>query len=393
MSLPEPKVPQAPSGTLRRVGRAAAVVVLVIGVLLGGVKWRYGGGVSYPGVATPAAAPEGALRVLVELPLPPGNVTTSRKTGRVFFNTHPFVVAHRFTDAFLFELVDGVPRPYPSPAAQPDLRFVFGMTVDAQERLWVVSPATLDRSRTRLQAFDLSTDTRVFDHELPAGVARFGQDLRVTPDGRALVLADTGAFRFTAPSLVVVSLPDFRHRRVLVGHPSTSPQDWSIRTASGPYRIGGGLLTFSVGVDGVAIGPDGTWLYFGAMSHDTLHRVRLQDVLDEALPEAELERRVERVGQKPLSDGIEALADGSVLITDVENGGLARLSADGVARTLVRDPRVVWADGVAVTRDGVVLFTDSAIPAYIDPLLRPPSRERLAAGAPYRVFALTLPQE
>lgn len=77
--------------------------------------------------------------------------------------------------------------------------------------------------------------------------------------------------------------------------------------------------------------------------------------------------------------------------TDVEHGGLARLDAAGKLETLTRDPRVVWADGVHATAGGDIYFTDSSIPTYIDPLLRPPSVERLRAGKPYHIYRLRLP--
>jgi len=48
--------------------------------------------------------------------------------------------------------------------------------------------------------------------------------------------------------------------------------------------------------------------------------------------------------------------------------------------------RIVWADGVNVMANGDVLLTDSSIPSYIDPLLRPPAKERLDAGRPYRIY-------
>lgn len=371
----------------RRIRLGVIFVAAVLALALLFVKLRYGGGEPYPDVGTPPLLAE--ADVLVELDLPPGNVA-SAPDGRVFFNTHPFARSDRFADAFLFELVDGAPRPYPDAAAQPDLRFVFGMTVDAHDRLWLVSPATLDRERTRIQAYDLHSNRRVIDHELSPGVGRFAQDLRVSPDGETLFLADTGAFRFTHAALLAVDVRDWTVRELLAGDPSTQPQDWAMQTRQGPYRLGYGLLTFQVGVDGVALSEDGVWLYYATMSHDTLFRVRTADLLAD-LPPDELSRRVEKVGTKPLSDGIEVAADGSVLVTDVEHGGIARVDPSGRLQTLVRDPRVVWADGVTILANGDVLFTDSSIPSYIDQLLRPPALERLRAAAPYRIYRLRLP--
>lgn len=373
---------------LRRVAIALVAFVVLALVL---VKLRYGRGSDRPDVSTPPLVPADAVEIAAELEFPLGNVTGSAD-GRIFFNIHPFAAADRFTDAVMFELVDGTPRPYPDLATQPELRFAFGMTVDRQNRLWLTCPATLDRERTRILAFDLAADTKVIDHELEPGVARFGQDLRVTPDGTTLILADTGAFRFTHASLFVVDIATWRARELLADDPSTQPQDLVIHTRTGePHRIGYGLLSFQVGVDGIAIDDGGEWLYFATMSHDTLHRIPLAAVLDPQLAPDALAAAIERVGAKPLSDGIAITATGDVLVTDVEHGSLDRIDRSGELRTLVARDDIRWSDGVYVSAAGEVYLTDSAIPAYFDQLLRPPSRERLRAAAPYRLYRFRLP--
>ena len=368
--------------------RALLALLAVLAITLLVVKLVWGGGEPYPDVSTAPRLDDASVEARLVHDLPLGNVACA-PGHRVFFNTHPFAQAHRFRDATVFELVDGAPRPYPSLEAQEDLRFVFGMTVDRQGRLWMIAPATLDRERTRLVAFDLATDERVVDHHFEPGVARFAQDLRVDPDGRTLYLADTGAFRFTDAALLVVDTGDWSVRRVLDGHASTQPQGWTIRTAHGPHRVGWGLLTFSVGVDGIALSADGAWLYFATMSHDTLFRIPTAALRDPGRSDAELEAALEEVGPKPLSDGIELMPDGTVLSTDIENGGVAAVDPSGELETWVKRDDVVWADGIARCPDGEVLFTDSAIPAYLHPLLLPPDRETLAAHAPYALWAFT----
>jgi sugar lactone lactonase YvrE len=94
------------------------------------------------------------------------------------------------------------------------------------------------------------------------------------------------------------------------------------------------------------------------------------------------------MGAKPLSDGITFDAEGRLILTDVEHGGLMRRHGDGRLETLVSDPKILWADGVASAPDGALLFTDSAIPAYIDQLARPPSQGHLAAHRPYRLLRI-----
>jgi streptogramin lyase len=127
------------------------------------------------------------------------------------------------------------------------------------------------------------------------------------------------------------------------------------------------------------------------MSNDTLFRLPLADVLDPAISPSALSARVTRVGKKPLSDGIEAASDGSVLVTDVEHGGIARVDARGGLQTLVRLGGVSWADGVVVGPSGNAYFTDSAIPRYIDPFMRPPTLDRLRSGRSYHLYRFRLP--
>lgn len=363
----------------------AALVLLSLGLAF--VKLRYGAGAPYP---SPYVPQDGrAMTPMVQLDFPLGNVTTS-STGRVFFNIHPFAKAQRFTDTFLFELVDGAPRPYPDAASQADLHTVFGMTVDGEGRLWLTCPASLDREQTRLIAYDLKTGQRVVEHAFPPGVARFAQDMRVTRDGRNMIMADTGLFRFTPAALLVVDLETFTVRRLLEGHPAVSPQDWFIETFEGhPLRLAYGLVTFAVGVDGIALTDE--HVVFATMTHDTAYRVALDAVLNPALSDAELDEKLEVLGPKPLSDGIEIGPNGSVLITDIEHGALARLK-DGTLAPLGYAEAVIWSDGVSV-HGTTAYVTDSGIPAYIDPLARPPSRAALEAHAPYGLYTVSLELE
>lgn len=361
-------------------GLVAAVVVLLVVIRL-----TLGGGEPYPDVSTAPRLPADRLEVLVELPLPPGNVASSA-SGRIFFNTHPFTQPERFADGFVFELVDGRPRPYPNAELQPRLRGVLGMTVDRLDRLWLVAPPGLEDRPTRLMAFDLTTNALVFEHALGEEAGMFSQDLRVSPDGNTVYMADTGAFFLSSPAIVVLDVQTKQARRSLSGHPSIEPQAWQIRTKDGPYALAFGLVNFSVGVDGLAISHDGQWLYYATMSHDTLYRVPTEALRDPARSPQAVAAAIEAVGRKPLSDGIEIDAAGQVYITDVENGGLAVMSPQGELQTLVKDASIVWADGVTLAPDGTVLLTDSQIPAYIDPLLRPPTRERIDRAAPHRIY-------
>jgi DNA-binding beta-propeller fold protein YncE len=126
-------------------------------------------------------------------------------------------------------------------------------------------------------------------YEAPIG--SFLQDLRVAPDGNTVYIADVSFWR-KRPGIVVYDVASNTARRVLTGHESVMPQDWLIRNSiktmeffRPPFaeELGNltglrlpGLLALKPGVDGLTVTPDGKWLYFAAMAHDTLYRVETQ---------------------------------------------------------------------------------------------------------------------
>lgn len=374
---------------MKRSGKILLALVALIAVALGVIKLHYGGGKRYADVSTAPAIPAEKLESLVALDFPPGNVAVSADY-RIFFAYHPFAMAERFSKATLFELVDGKPVPFPNAAAQSKLRGVFGMTVDGQNRLWTIESAGLDYEHSRLLAFDLATNEQIFAFEFPKGEATFAQDLRVSPDGKTVFLADTGLFKFTKPGLVVFDIESKHYRTLLTDHPSTQPQNWVAQTPFGPHKLGYGLVSFTVGLDGIALSADGAWLYYGAMNNDTLYKIPTAPLLDPNLSNTALEKQIVTVGRKPLSDGIACDPAGNILLTDIEHGGIASMTPSGALQTLTKSKDVIWADGVVMAADGNVLFTDSAIPAYIDQLARPPALETFKAHRPFHIYRFPL---
>ena len=356
--------------------------VLVAGLAI--VKLVYGGGEPYPDISTPPLVP-GAERV-IELPFPPGMVAVGAE-DRVFYTYHPFHQPQNHTDHLVFEWRDGAGVPV-APNLAGRLHGVFGITVDARGWLWLVRPGAMERRPTEVLALDPDTGAIEFEYEFPDGIAGFAQDLRVTSDGRHVILADTGLLRFTPAALIVLDTADKTYRTVLEGHDTTAPQNWVMRQTDGsPYRLGYGLVTFQVGVDGIEISADGAWLIYATMTHDSVYRVPMRLLLDREATDDDIGAAVERLGPAPMSDGIAMNADGSVVITDVENGGLARLR-DGELETLVRVDGVDWADSVSVAPSGDIWFTDSRLTDLLGQFGQASDAATLASAAPYAIYRI-----
>ena len=307
----------------------------------------------------------------------------------LYFNYHPIARAGRFSPATVFEWTDGKVTPFPSLEMQKEFQGTFGMTIDRQNRIWFIEPASFDFAHTRLSAFDLATRQRVEYFEFPGHEAQFAQDLRITADGRYILLADPGIFRFTAPKLIVYSVRDHRFRTALADTRCTVAEDWLMQTSAGPHRMLWGLINFAVGLDGIEISDDQQWLYLAPMTSSRLCRVALPAVLDPRNGPSDVARSVEYLGAKPMSDGIAIDKNGKVIIGDVEHGGI--MSFDPNSRTittLVRSRDITWPDGIAMGPDNAIYFTDSAVSAYSAPVAAPPEKPRLIAHQPFFIYRL-----
>jgi sugar lactone lactonase YvrE len=370
---------------------ALKVILAFVSVLLvfvGIFKFKYGTGKEYPDLGAGLPTEAFTLEKLIQLGYPPGNLAVA-DNGDVYFNYHPLAKAERFALATVFKWSNGHIEPFPSLEAQKDFQGTFGMTIDKQGRIWFIEPASLDFKHTRISAFDLKTKKRVEFFEFPEGQASFAEDIRVTADGKYVILPNPGLFRFTASSLVVYSVLDHSFYSVKSNHPCLSPEDWIMQTPYGPNRLLWGLLNFAVGIDGIEISEDQKWLYLAPMTNSHLCRIPMAVVLNPSLSPEAFNQNVEAIGQKPMSDGIAIDREGRVIITDVEHGGIMAFNpTTNQLSKLGRSKDIAWPDGVVVANNGDVYFTDSSIPSYIDPLVRPPKDAKLRQHRPYFIYRL-----
>jgi sugar lactone lactonase YvrE len=366
------------------------LTVVVSGLLLAVavVKVKYGTGREYPNLGANLPTEPFVLEKLIQLDYPPGNLAVAHN-GDVYFNYHPVAKVDRFVPATVFKWSNGKMEPFPSLQAQKDFQGTFGMTIDQQNRLWFIEPASFDFKHTRVSAFDLNTKQRVEFFEFPEGKAQFAEDIRVTADGKYVILPNPGIFRFTTSSVVVYSVLNHSFYSIRSDHPCMSPEDWIIQTRYGPDRLVWGLLNFAVGIDGIEISDDQKWLYIASMTNSRLCRVPMSVVLNPQTTTEAFNRSMEDVGKKPLSDGITIDHDGRVLLTDVEHGSIMAFNpATRQLGKLGGSRDIVWPDGIVVGGNGDVYFTDSSIPSYLDPLVRAPSKAKLLEHRPYFIYRL-----
>jgi sugar lactone lactonase YvrE len=358
------------------VKRALLGLVVVLGLLALGVRLRFGGGARLEDRTTAPELPPSAVELVADLDYPPGNIAVA-PDGRVFFTYHP---DGRPPEAVM-TLRDGTPVPFPS-AGYKDFDTVLSLRIDRQGRLWTLDHARYARGQPRLIAFDPTTGRELQRYDFPsdvAGLLSMLNDFQVDPAGERIYIAEASPIVGT-PAVIVYDVGTRTSRRLLDGHPSVRTEDYRIQ-APGRDMTLLGLYTLRIGIDTIALDRRGEWLYYGPVTGGTLWRVRLSDLNDRSLSREALGARVEAFTPKPISDGASSDEQGRIYLTDPEHSAVLALEPDRRLRTLVKDPKLRWPDGLSFGPDGWLYVTCSALQ---DVLFRSAAARR--AHAPYQIY-------
>ncbi|MEM8744396.1 MAG: L-dopachrome tautomerase-related protein [Pseudomonadota bacterium] len=289
---------------------------------------------------------------------PPGNIAVG-PDGRIFMSVHGF---YGKPVRVVEVLADGKTRPYPNkdwafaPKDNgPGLNTVLGLRADRHGILWMLDGQTKDRAGS-VVGWDTKAEKlhRVYTLAPPVTVASsFLNDLAIDRDHNAIYIADTGNPETAA--LIVLDMDTGRARRVLQGSKFTVPEDKDMVIDGKVVTLGG--KPTRIGVNPITIDPTNTWVYFAPMTGTSMYRIRTRDLLDESLSDKELEERVERYGDKPISDGSTVDAAGNVYITSITEDAIGVTKPDGSYEILYKQDDLSWPDGFAIGPDGLVYAT------------------------------------
>lgn len=263
---------------------------------------------------------------------------------------------------------------------------VQSVVVDDEDQLWILDPASPRLAGTvpggpKLIQVDLASDEVVrvihFDESV-APSDSYLNDVRVDPDRRTAYITESGT-----GSLVVVNLADGSARRVLAGHPSTQAEPGVVPVIGGREWRGPQGQAPRVHADGIALTPDGSILYYKALTGRRLYRIPTSLLRRANWTDEQIAGGIQPLGETEVCDGMVMDDAGVLYLTALERDAIVRFHPDGKMDTLIADDRLAWPDSLAIGPNGGLYITVSKIhlaPRFND--------GREVRTEPYRIYKL-----
>lgn len=241
---------------------------------------------------------------------------------------------------------------------------VQSVVADHDGNLWALDPASpaiagVVPGGAKLVKIDLGTNkvtqSIAFD-EKAAPPYSYLNDVRFSPDNQTAYITDSGL----KGALVVVDLKSGAARRLLAGHRTTMPEkDVIVHTGGKELRRPDGR-TAEFASDGIELSKDGKHLCWQALTGKTLYRIPTDALRDAKLSNEALVKKIERVGENGVSDGLWIDRAGTMYISALEEDSIKMRKGDKV-ETLIRDEQLRWPDTFAESSDGTIYVTASRI--------------------------------
>lgn len=234
--------------------------------------------------------------------------------------------------------------------------------IDDRKTMWVVDPAAPRMAEVyekshKLVKINMNTNAveRIYPFEGVASDTSYINDVRVDTEKQFAYLTNS-----KEGGILIVDLKTGTTRQVLSKH-------YSVRSDPAfKFIIDGKELTkdgkvVKIHSDGIALTPDGTWLYYKPLTDDKLYRIKTEDLRNTALTATELATKVEDLGHFRTSDGMIFDKKGNLYLGDLLNSSIVRISPDLKMTTVVQDERLIWPDSYSISDDGYLYISCSQI--------------------------------
>lgn len=298
-----------------------------------------------------------------------GNIAFTAK-GDLVYSHHPF-----FNPPYRVVKYDAktkTTKPFPNeewntPRETDDhyLSNVLGIRNDENGIVWMLDMGQRNPTTPKIVGWNTITDKLERIYYLPeTSVAPTSQpnDMVVDTKNDVFVIADEGIGNGgdgSTASIIIVDMKTGKTRRLLEGSRTTLPENIPTIIGGKPLAVNGKNLL--VGCDGITADKDFEWLYYAPLNGSKIYRVKMADLLNENLTEAELDTRIETYSEKPNNGGLSIDADGNLYLTAMESNSVAVvLAKDKSVHHIVTDEKLLWPDGVSYNVVDGYMYVSSA---------------------------------
>ncbi|MGL4610312.1 MAG: L-dopachrome tautomerase-related protein [Trueperaceae bacterium] len=233
------------------------------------------------------------------------------------------------------------------------LQSVLGFAIDSQNQMWILDMGYTASDEASLQGgqklivWDLTTNQEVrripITDDLASPTTSFLNDMALDEQNQMLYISDSGnrAGSSVASGIIVMDLVTGSARRVLDRHPTTANNPATPLTIEGVQVFPDNPL--QVGINGIALSPDGAELYWSVTTGDALYSIPTSVLRKRDNSEAEIEAAVKTLAEGiGGTDGLAVDAAGNVYITALSQNALLRYSpALGEVETFARSPEFI----------------------------------------------------
>jgi sugar lactone lactonase YvrE len=234
--------------------------------------------------------------------------------------------------------------------------------VDDDNYLWVVDPAcpymeqVYDNS-FKLVKFNLATNTieEVYRFDGVLSDKSYINDVRVDTNRKVAYLTNSNE-----GGIVVVNLETGTIRQLLTNHYSVKHDpSFTLIVDGKEFKKKGKPVHLQS--DGIALTPDGEWLYYKPLTDNKLYRIQTEFLRNEELTDEDREAAVEDLGRFSVTDGMIFDNTGNLYLGDYQNYKMMKITPTLSMEEIVADERLIWPDSYSISEDGYLYISCSQI--------------------------------
>ena len=298
-----------------------------------------------------------------------GNITFTNN-GDLVYSHHPFFSPE--IRVVKYDKKTNTTSPFPNlewntPRATDDnyLSNVLGIRNDENGNIWMLDMAQRDNVTPKIVGWNTKNNQLERIYYLPkSSVPKHAQpnDMVVDTKNGYFIIADEGIGNGgdgTNAAFIIVDMKTGKTRRILEGTRTTLPENT-------PTVINGKHLAVNakdllVGNDGITADANFKYIYYGPLNGTKIYRIKTLDLVNEDFTETELDGKIETYSEKPNNGGMSIDKEGNLYLTALETKSVAVvLAKDRSVKTMVKDPNIVWPDGVSYNHVDGYMYVSAA---------------------------------